>query len=122
MKTIFRLVVPVIGFLAGIYVGVHYPQQAANIDQVRAQEQAKVQPKIEEAAAKAKLEILNRVFGASSDSAAGPKVPGAGFVSGGGGGGGGVIMPPDKKAELMKEMDQAKQQLQDAQSKMAGAK
>jgi hypothetical protein len=118
MKTIIRLVVLAVGFLAGIYVGVHYPKQAANIDQVRAEEQAKIQPKIEEAAAKAKLEVLNRVFGGSSDASAGPKVPGAGFVSGGGGGSD-VIMPADKKAELMKEMDQAKQQLQDAQNKMA---
>src|SRR4051812_1092554 len=101
MKTIVRLIVLAVGFLVGIYVGVHYPKQAANIDQVRAEEQAKIQPKIEEAAARAKLEILNRVFGGSSDAAAGPKVPGAGFVSGGGGSD--VIMPPDKKADLMKE-------------------
>src|SRR4051812_23796696 len=106
MKTIFRLIVLAVGFFSGIYVGVHYPKQAANIDQVRAQEQAKIQPKIEEAAAKAKLEILNRVLGGSSDSAT-AKVPGAGFVTGSTGGGD-VIMPPDKKADLMKEMDQAK--------------
>jgi len=121
MKTILRLITLAVGFFAGIFVGVRYPQQAANLDRVRAEEQAKIQPKIEEAAAKAKLEILNRVFGGSSDSAA-SRVPGAGFVSGGGGGGSDVIMPPEKKADLMKEMDQAKKELQDAQSKMGGAK
>lgn len=119
MKTIFRLVVLVLGFLGGIYVGVHYPQQAANIDQVRSQEQAKIQPQIEAAAAKAKLEILNRVFGGSADAVA-SKVPGASFV--GGGGGSDVVMPADKKADLMKEMDKAKEELKDAQAKMGGAK
>ena len=34
MKTIFRLVVLAVGFLSGIYVGVHYPKQAENIDQL----------------------------------------------------------------------------------------
>ena len=51
MKMIFRLFYVVIGFALGIYVGVHFPRQAATIDRQRAQKQAQVQAAISRATA-----------------------------------------------------------------------
>lgn len=123
MKTIFRLVLLAAGFLAGIFVGVKYPQQAANIDRIRAEEQAKLQakigPQIEAAVAKAKIDVLGRVL--DSDAPAAPA--GRGFVgSSGFAGGSGGAAPGEKRADLMQEMDQAKRQLEQAENKLGSAK
>ena len=105
MRTVLYLALLGIGFFGGIYVGVHYPQQAANIDQVRAQEQAKLKPQLDAAAAKAKIELLTRLLRGQSAAPAGS----AGFVA---------ANSPDNRRSLQDELQQEQQKLSQAQSQL----
>jgi len=78
MRTIIHLFYLLCGFAMGIYVGVHFPRQAAGIDKFRADEQARIQPQLEAVAAKAKVELLSRLLG--SQAATMPAVSSAAAV------------------------------------------
>ena len=116
MRMIFRLAFLGIGFLIGIFVGVHYQKQAVQIDKVREDQQAKIQPQIEAAVAKAKIELLNRVLNNNASSSPTP-AGSSGFV----GAGSGNTAGPDR-AQLQKELQQEQDRLAEAQKKLNASK
>lgn len=117
MRTLIHLIVLIVGFLGGIYVGVHFPQQAQNVEQIRKQEQDKLAPQIEQAVAKAKIDLLNRFLNNSQTASTG--TPGSGFAgSSGFVGGGSAPAAGNQRAEFQRELDQEQQNLNKAQSQL----
>jgi hypothetical protein len=115
MRTIINLVLLVGGFLGGIYFGRQHPQEAAQIDQMRSNEQAKIQPQIEAAVAKAKIELINKLQGLNTGG--GSSTPGSGFASSGFAAGG-APSPAAQQQLLKDELAKETSNLQDAQSKI----
>jgi hypothetical protein len=124
MKTLIRLALLVVGFLGGVAFSVRFPQLAVNVDRVRAEEQAKlqakIQPQIDAAVSKAKIDVLNRVLSDAPTASTGgrPGFVGSGFVSGNVG----APAAGDKRTQFQRELEQEQQKLQQAEKQLDGPK
>jgi hypothetical protein len=101
IKLAFKLIFLLVGFGAGIYVGVHFPAFAGQVSTVE-------DAKIKQAVAQAKIDILNQVVADQKAKASSP----ANLISGASGLlGGGTPAPDPTTAKYQAMLEQSKSDL-----------